>query len=156
MIKINDYIFPEENILYIRQQTERTVTVLRKRPNEYDRFKDEIEIKATFDDIEWNYGNKKRTQEHTIKKGVCDKNKKLLLTIEDIQLYIQELEEENERLKAQLELEEDNRHFLNNKIDKAIEYIEEKWYEKNTMDIYSVVSTGDIRIDILKILKGEE
>ena len=78
---------------------------------------------------------------------------------------INELEEENKHIFANVnddELLRSNamnwaeKNELQKRIDKAIEYIEEKWYEKNTMDIYSVVSTGDIRIDILKILKGEE
>lgn len=95
MIRINDLILNENEIEYIMQFTKKELQVIFKNNND-------IFVDATFEDIEWDYGNKKRPQKHTITKGVCDKNKKPLLTIEDIQLYIQELEEENEKLKEEL------------------------------------------------------
>lgn len=64
------------------------------------------------------------------------------------------LKEENERLKAQLELEEDNRHFLNNKIDKAVKYLNLKVdLDKNHLE----KAINDMEEDLLEILKkGEE
>jgi uncharacterized protein YjaZ len=43
-----------------------------------------------------------------------------------------------------------------NAIDKAIEYIKNKWYEKNTRNIEDMVSFGDWRLDLLEILGGKE
>lgn len=40
--------------------------------------------------------------------------------------------------------------------EKAIEFIKEWWYEKNTRDINRIVSLGDKRIDLLNILKGDD
>lgn len=151
MIKINDYIFPEENILYIRQQTKKTITVLRKRPNEYDLFKDEIEIKATFEDIEWNYEQNKIDDEYI---ELSNKYQRLLNRSE-------ELEEENERLKAQIDLLNDNKHFLNNKIDKAVNNILKDVSMIKAASKTRVSMTGDEIIqrleETIKILKkGEE
>ena len=96
MIKIKNYIFNENEIREIKQ-CKNYLRLDLTYSGPYLHIDD-----ANYEDIEWNYGTQKRTQEHKIRKGVCDKNKKPLLTIEDIQLYIQELEEENKKLRKQL------------------------------------------------------
>ena len=53
------------------------------------------------------------------------------------------------------ELEKENEE-LEERINKAIEYIEKKWYSKCTINISDVVSFGDWHLDLLKILKGED
>lgn len=74
--------------------------------------------------------------------------------------------EENERLKAEIDLLNDNRHFLNNKIGKAIIFIR-KNIELNNGALSNreelIVSKHDLiknETDVLnhliKILKGEE
>ncbi len=176
MIKIKDYIFNENEIRYIKYEENAIFIYLRFDISSFIRLEN-----ATFEDIEWNYEDeqiRKCLDSIDREKELEEENEKL----KEVQCTflgigckrrLQELEEENKKLKDELELKDFNytkfRHLEEsndilkeeleeeeNKIDKAIEYIEEKWYEKNTMDIYSVVSTGDIRIDILKILKGEE
>lgn len=49
-------------------------------------------------------------------------------------------------------MKENEKYKSNNK--KAIEFIKEWWYEKNTRDINRIVSLGDKRIDLLNILEG--
>ena len=44
---------------------------------------------------------------------------------------------------------------LQERINKAIEYIEKEWYSKCTININDVVSFGDWHLDLLKILRGE-
>ena len=45
---------------------------------------------------------------------------------------------------------------LSNRINKAIEYIINNWYELNTVNIENVVDLGkDIRITLFNILKGD-
>lgn len=70
--------------------------------------------------------------------------------IEIIQNYIETIEQENKQLKAQLELYKDNHEYLNNKIDKAIEYIKQ----------YSNTNYLDFRqceiIELLEILGEKE
>lgn len=85
--------------------------------------------------------------------------------------YITNLQKENEKLK------EENKHIFSrvnddellisnamnyaelqdykSRNEKAVEYIKEWWYEKNTRDINRIVSLGDKRIDLLNILQGE-
>ena len=94
---------------------------------------------------------------------------------------IEELLEENRKLKEELEkikqptifidtqdmeerygeqlyqdyLVEQNKD-LQQRIDKATEYIKNKWYEKNTRNIEDMISLGDWRLDLLEILGGKE
>ena len=65
---------------------------------------------------------------------------------------------ENERLKAEIDLLNDNRIYLNNKIDKAIEYIETTETYDDVIGYY-LIKDSDIKEELqelLKILKGEE
>ena len=72
--------------------------------------------------------------------------------------YITNLQEENKHL------DEVNCHLrkkMNNDIyksrnEKAIEYIKNNWFSKNTRNIDELHSLGDWRLDLLNILKGEE
>lgn len=56
----------------------------------------------------------------------------------------------------QRDIELDKRLNLQQRIDKAIEYIKKKWYEKNTRNIEDMISLGDWRLDLLEILGGKE
>ena len=103
--------------------------------------------------------NKKLKEEYiTLEKdyGTCE------LENSKIRDKIKELEEENQILKAEVDLLNDNRHFLNNKIGKAVEYINKfesikAYFEYTDEDGYDEYDYDDnFRNDILKILKGEE
>ena len=52
--------------------------------------------------------------------------------------------------KAYIELLEDNRHYLNNKIDKAVKYLKKKLNEEEPVLVEYEIET------LLDILKGEE
>ena len=45
---------------------------------------------------------------------------------------------------------------LQQRIDKAIEYIKNNWYSKNTRNIDELHSLGDWRLDLLEILGDKE
>lgn len=80
--------------------------------------------------------------------------------------YIKQLEEENERLKAEIDLLNDNRHYLNNKIGEAIIFIrkniklndgalsnrEELIVSKHDL----IKNETDVLNCLINILKGEE
>ena len=156
MIKIKDYIFNENEIEFIKK-IENGLIVCPKAVN--------VDIKkienATFEDIEWNYGGtfKILSEEEQLRQnGENNKDKILELRndlIDKLQNQIKELEEENERLKAEVDLLNDNRHYLNNKIGKAIKYI-----KTNTYSVYDKKTTiyeDVVLVDkLLNILKGGE
>jgi len=76
--------------------------------------------------------------------------------IEELEEYIERLKEENKKLKAELELYRDNELYLNNKIDKVIEYISKHnciaTYEEYKPTEYEYCCSSDL----LEILKGED
>ena len=78
---------------------------------------------------------------------VGDNDLKYYEAIQNIIDYIAELENETYKLTELWNKEVDKRR-------KAIEYIKEWWYEKNTTDIEHVISLGDKRIDLFNILNG--
>ena len=143
MIRIKDYIFNENEINKIRFIPENTKLLVDCYKNE-----DYIEIrKATFEDIEWNYENN---------------NEYYNVFYED---RIKELEEENKKLKEQLDMlvkddEEQQKTIirLGTIIDKAIEYIEEHvavcGFGNKALPHWEF--DDDNIQDLLKILKGEE
>ena len=45
---------------------------------------------------------------------------------------------------------------LQQRINKAIEYIKNKWYSKNTRNIEELYSLGNWQIELLEILGGKE
>ena len=74
------------------------------------------------------------------------------------EFIIENLKEENKKLKAELDLLEDNRIYLNDKIYKAIEYIENNKQIAMFADLrkegthqYTIECDAD---DLLDILKG--
>ena len=84
MIKIEDSIFNENEIKYIMKFSEKKLQIMFK--NGFD-----IYVEATFDDIEWNYGNTDTkpyvVMTRSIAEDLANANKK-----------IEELEEENKEL----------------------------------------------------------
>ena len=152
MIKIKNHIYNENEIKWFEKDNEDIKVVFVNDTHIYIR-------NATFEDIEWNYGGAfeiMSEEEQLRQNGENNKDKILELRndlIDKLQNQIKELEEENERLKAKLELEEDNRHYLNNKIGKAIEYI-----KTNTYSVYDKKTTiyeDVVLVDkLLNILKG--
>ena len=74
-----------------------------------------------------------------IEMGYTRLNYKEELSLVD---YIKQLQQENKQLK--------------DKIDKAIEYIEDTYYSKNTTDIDSIVLSNNELLKIRKILKEVE
>lgn len=138
MIRIKDYIFNENEIREIKQcknylRLDLTYSV------PYLHIDD-----ATFDDIEWNYEN----------FNDCKQLEEIILVRDK---KIKELEEENKKLKKPSnyyqyasKLVKNNCESLQQKIDKAIEYIKEGQSMTSTKQVYI---SG---VDLLKILKGEE
>ena len=135
MIKIKDFIFNENEIVYIVEFDEDNKLRVRTSKEVW------FDIpNATFEDIEWNYENN---------------NEYCNVFYED---RIKELEEENERLKElNVCVGCNNNPDYKSRIDKAIEYIEE--HKRNVYDTFGegIVfgEMGGIK-EIIKILKGEE
>lgn len=90
-----------------------------------------------------------------------------LLTNDEIKCllnYITNLQKENENLLYEINGYLKEKEELKEKInkledykqrnEKAVEFIKEWWYEKNTRDINRIVSLGDKRIDLYNILQG--
>ncbi len=85
---------------------------------------------------------------------------------ETLRDMVLELQEENQELKAELQLyqgalkrENEAIHRVNELeevIDKAIKLIEDTYYSKNTTDIDSIVLSSDKLIKVRKILKEVE
>ena len=65
------------------------------------------------------------------------------------------LEVENEAQAIAKEVVLSEVEDLQNRIDKATQYIKNDWYKKDTRDIENMISLGDWRLDLLEILKGE-
>lgn len=148
MIKIKDYIFNENEITHIVQKSNENLDtdyliVYGKDKNEH-KF---ITINATFEDIEWNYGNNiSESLSYDLAKArveeLEEENKKLKdeLELKDFNYTkFRHLEESNDILKEELEEEE-------NKIDKAIEYMDRRDLEWGSEE----------HEKMMKILKGEE
>ena len=71
--------------------------------------------------------------------------------------YITNLQQENEQLKADYGSKSQvERDLLEYRIDKAVEYIKNNWYSKNTRNIDELHSLGDWRLDLLEILNGDK
>ena len=67
-------------------------------------------------------------------------NENAIKGVNKVANYITNLEQENKGLKAQVKLLDDNRIYLNNKIDKAIEILNEGLEEldkRNRNEVYS-------------------
>ena len=85
---------------------------------------------------------------------------------ETLRDMVLELQEENQELKAELQLyqgalsrEHEAIHRVNDLekvIDEAIKLIEDSYYSKNTTDIDSIVLSSDKLIKVRKILKEVE
>jgi len=106
--------------------------------------KEKLEAIASDDDIDllWNEANDLLNYITNLQK----ENENLLYEING---YL----EEKERLKEKINKLEDYKQ----RNEKAVEYIKEWWYEKNTRDINRIVSLGDKRIDLYNILQvGDE
>ena len=89
-------------------------------------------------------------------------------TVERMQMWLDESERENKELKEHIEkyehyckttgieeLMKENQKYKE-VIDKAIEYIEDTYYSKNTTDIDSIVLSNNELLKIRKILKEVE
>ena len=63
---------------------------------------------------------------------------------------------DNYVLKEHYERVKDEKLELQQRIDKAIEYIEKQWYSINTTNINDIVSLGNWKLDLLSILRGED
>lgn len=61
-----------------------------------------------------------------------------------------------EELTVLYESEREVKEDYKSKVNKAIEYIEKKWYSKNTRNIDELYSLGNWKLDLLEILKGEQ
>ena len=72
----------------------------------------------------------------------------------------EELQESNESITwwaNRFNAVERDKKDYKSRIDKAIEYIKNDWYELNTRDIEHCINFNkDIRIDLLNILKGSD
>ena len=138
MIKIKNYIFNENEIREIKQcKNYLRLDLIYSGP--YLQIDD-----ATFEDIEWNYEN----------FNDCKQLEEIILVRDK---KIKELEEENKKLKKPSnyyqyasKLVKNNCESLQQKIDKAIEYIKEGQSMTSTKQVYI---SG---VDLLKILKGEK
>jgi cell division protein FtsB len=72
------------------------------------------------------------------------------------EFIIENLKEENKKLKAEINLLEDNRIYLNNLIDKAIEYIEKYSFKVSDMETPSFeLEVVEIN-ELLDILRGND
>ena len=147
MIKIKDYIFNENEIREIKQ-CKNYLRLDLTYSGPYLCIND-----ATFEDIEWNYEN----------FNDCKQLEEIILVRDK---KIKELEEENKKLKKPSnyyqyasKLVKNNCESLQQKIDKAIEYIEKSI--NNPQPFYEYIigdENGNVQnLDkLLKILKGEE
>ena len=144
MIKIKDFIFNENEIHHIHEYKKDTYVYIDKE-NKY------IIENAALEDIEWNYEN----------------NISESLSYDLAKARIKELEEENKKLKKELELEISSSNIksaqikdkkilidkLKTRIDKAIKYLKLKVdIPKNHLE----EAIKDREEDLLKILKGEK
>ena len=107
------------------------------------------EIKEILEDIKEHSDSKNATPFELI-----DIECQLLLDyITNLQKENKEQKKQLESLIAQLELYKDNEEYLNNKIDKAIKYIEQD-YDKNE-EVIDYCNFDDFYKNVVKILKGE-
>lgn len=94
------------------------------------------EILYKFDKVLENYELDKKTKSFSV-DSICHLFPNEMITIKN---YITNLQKEKDIYKQRNE--------------KAVEFIKEWWYEKNTRDINRIVSLGDKRIDLYNILQG--
>lgn len=119
------------------------------------------EILYKFDKVLENYELDKKTKSFSV-DSICHLFPNEMITIKN---YITNLQKENENLLYEINGYLKEKEELKEKInkledyksrnEKAVEYIKEWWYEKNTRDINRIVSLGDKRIDLYNILQGE-
>ena len=134
MIKINDYIFNENEIVYINEYDAESLGIMLKGKDKC------ILVDAHIEDIEWNY-----EQEQIVNCEVYQEHINIQIQ------RIKELEEENKTLKElNVCVGCDNNPDYKTRIDKAIEYIKQS---QNYILPNNVYVNGN---DLLKILKGEE
>ena len=134
MIKIKDYIFNESEIQYIMQDDKELHIVFKNVNGFY--------VEATFDDIEWNYGQNKADDEYI---ELSNKYQRLLNRNE-------ELEEENKRLDFCMQDTYDSANDTCEELQQRINNIKE--YIKENEKIYG--SLLDNEKIILKIIDGED
>ena len=67
--------------------------------------------------------------------------------------YIKELQQENQSLKKENKILRENAEHNDKVVDKAIKFIEDTYYSKNTTDIDSIVLSSDKLIKVKEILK---
>jgi len=136
MIKIKDYIFDEDIITEIHKIDDVLNVYIRN--GNIDYIKD-----ATFEDIEWNYGN----------------NISESLSYDLAKARIEELEEENKKLKEELEdinVSKDNYVKLVNKVGELTEKIDKTIGILETLKGSARWERHLYEIDnLIKILKGE-
>lgn len=97
--------------------------------------------------------NKYPRQRYEILKYVFGKEN-LMRIIEDNTLI--KLEQENQRLKEDLQNARSVYEGLFEIIDKAIKFIEDSYYSMNTTDIDKIAKTNNRLLQVRNILKGEE
>lgn len=127
MIKIKNHIYNENEIISINESTENDSISIKFKTDSYF-----ILENATFEDIEWNYGEEIKhpfINSDSLRQTIRDKNK------------IKELEEKNKRLKEKYDyIVKENRSWyekwkkLLNRINEAVEYIEQ-WRDVKTKRI---------------------
>ena len=101
MIKIKDYIFNENEMVYIKSGISFTNTFGKNNSlNIRTKEKDLLIENATFEDIEWNYGTLQATKRQ-IQKELC----KNCYYRDIISNKLKELEEENKKLKDRVNIE---------------------------------------------------
>ena len=117
------------------------------------------EILYKFDKVLENYELDKKTKSFSV-DSICHLFPNEMITIKN---YITNLQKENKQLKKSRDFHLRFNQSLMRRVDfyksrneKAIEFIKEWWYEKNTRDINRIVSLGDKRIDLLNILEGDD
>ena len=160
MIKIKDYIFNENEINHIHEYNEDTYVYIDKE-NKY------IIENASFDDIEWNYENNiSESLSYDLAKArieeLEEENKKLKEDVSFKDKEIDRLEGENKKLKecycnrtdCSGRIKDSKKYeSLQQRIDKAIKYLKLK------VDIpknHLEEAIKDREEDLLKILKGEK
>lgn len=156
MIKINNFIFNENEIVYIEEYDAESLGIMFKGKDKC------FFVDAHTEDIEWNYGSPQETQ-RKIQKDLC----KSCYYRDTISNKLKELEEKNktfedcnkdlnnqlDKLEEDLEAEKSTSSNLAKRILKAIKYLELNVdIPKNHLE--EVIK--DREEDLLKILKGEE
>ena len=74
--------------------------------------------------------------------------------VNNLQKTIEVIKNTNKLLIKQKSQLQEDLDMLGERIDKAVEYIKNNWYSKNTRNIDELHSLGDWRLDLLEILNG--